>query len=253
MSQSGSRPSISVLFEDPQFVAVHKPPGMLVHRSKFATDNHTLIQAMRIQLGYKVFPLHRLDRGTAGIVLFAKDSESASALGKAIMEHRVDKKYLAIVRGWIPTEGVIDHPLDNELTGKSQDAVTHYRCLAQAELPIPVDRYATSRYSLAEITLQTGRLHQIRKHFRHFRHPINGDRKHGDRHHCNMWRDKLNITGMMLLAWKIKFLHPTTGLETEVQTTPQGHFQHALEILNWQGLEHFQIPQTDSPNTHPTP
>lgn len=233
MTTASGRPHIQVLYEDEYFVAVHKPPGMLVHRSRFATDNHTLIQALRLQLGFKFLPIHRLDRGTGGIVLFAKDSETASKVGKAIMEHQVDKKYLAIVRGWIPEEGVIDSPLANDLTGRTQDAVTHYKCLAQAELPIPVDRYQTARYSLAEITLQTGRLHQIRKHFRHFRHPINGDRKHGDRHHCNMWRDTLEVTGMMLLAWKLRFTHPVTGETIEITTEPKAHFAKAIEILGW--------------------
>jgi tRNA pseudouridine65 synthase len=226
---------LKLIFQDEHLVVAHKPAGMLVHRSRLATDRRTMMHVLRDQIGQDVYPIHRLDRGTAGLVLFALDAETASKLGKSMMAQQFDKTYLAIVRGWPPESGTIDHPLEKDGSGEMQHAVTHYQCLAKAEIAVAVDRYATARYSLLSIQLETGRMHQIRRHFAHVRHPILGDRKRGDRHHNRMWREVQGIEGMMLLAWKIKFNHPHSGEALEFSTTPDEPMRATLEKLGLEG------------------
>lgn len=222
---------LELCFSDPYFVAVHKPAGLLVHRSALAGDRRTLMHALRDQLGQHVYPIHRLDRGTAGIVLFALSSEAASAIGQDLQAHGIQKRYLAVVRGWLPEAGRIDHPLEKDGSGVLQDAVTDFRRLATAELPIPVDRYATARYSLAEISPLTGRMHQIRRHFAHLRHPILADRKRGDRHHNRMWEERFQMTTMQLLAWRLDFQHPFTGEAISIRTRPDAEMHRTVEDI----------------------
>lgn len=222
-----------ILFQDAHWVAIEKPPGILVHRTGISQDKVFVLQALRDQLGQQVYPVHRLDRGTAGVLVFALDSGSAKAMQAALESPQSCKTYLAIVRGWLPAEGRIDVPLEKDGTGDLQSAVTDYRCLAQAELPIAVDRYPTARYSLAAVRLHTGRMHQIRRHFAHVRHPVLCDRKRGDRHHNRMWETQLGITSMQLLAWRLQVVHPYTGQELSLEATPQVAMRQAFEILGW--------------------
>jgi tRNA pseudouridine65 synthase len=226
---------LEICYADPYYVAVHKPAGLLVHRSAMAGDRQTLMRLLRDQLGQHVYPVHRLDRGTAGIVLFALSSEAASAIGQDFQAHAVTKRYLAVVRGWLPEAGRIDYDLEKDGTGILQPAITDYRRLATAELPIPVDRYATARYSLAEISPLTGRMHQIRRHFAHLRHPILADRKRGDRHHNRMWEERFQMTDMQLLAWQLEFQHPFDQTAVRIATRPAPEMRRTVEeILGWQ-------------------
>lgn len=222
---------LEICFADPYYVAVHKPAGLLVHRSAMAGDRVTLMRMLRDQLGQHVYPMHRLDRGTAGIVLFGLSSEAAAAIGQALQDHAIRKHYLAVARGWLPAEGRIDYPLEKDGTGVLQEAITEYRCLAHAELPIPVDRYATARYSLVEISPLTGRLHQIRRHFAHIRHPILADRKRGDRHHNRMWEERFQMTAMQLLAWRLAFVHPFTQQAITISTRPDEPMRRTVEDI----------------------
>lgn len=232
---------LQVLYQDSHYVAIHKPAGLLVHRSRIAEDKRTAMHMLRDQLGTHVYPIHRLDRGTTGIVLFALSSEAAAAMNQAFTAYEVEKTYLAIVRGWPPETGHIDYPLEKDGTGVLQEAITDFRRLAIAQLPIPVDRYATARYALVEVQPRTGRMHQIRRHFAHLRHPILGDRKRGDRHHNRMWREQFGMEGMQLLGWKLGFLHPFSGEQTQIKTEPTQHMRRAIQMLEWEGIyQEFQ-------------
>lgn len=177
---------LSVLHRDDRLVAVDKPPGLLVHPSGLdAHEERTALQLLRDQLGERLHPLHRLDKATSGVLLFARDAEAAREWGIAFEQGRVRKRYLALVRGWPPDQGVIEQPLarDPELPSTGQErleAVTRYRRLASFEWPFQVDgRHATSRYALMEVEPLTGRRHQIRRHFKHIAHPLVGDTTHG--------------------------------------------------------------------------
>ncbi|MFN5147503.1 MAG: pseudouridine synthase, partial [Flavobacteriia bacterium] len=170
---------LEILFQDDHLVAVNKPHGLLVHRSPIAADAEEFaVQILRDQIGRKVYPVHRLDRKTGGVLLFALNETTNSLMQQAFMNKEVAKKYLSLVRGFTDDEGTIDHPLTNE-AGKVQDAVTHFRTVNRYSIPISSGTFPTSRYSLLEVDPETGRMHQIRKHFAHIFHPIIGDRPHG--------------------------------------------------------------------------
>ena len=217
-----SQTPLTILFEDDWMVAVDKPAGLLVHRSKLdARETRFALQMLRDQVGYRVYPIHRLDKPTSGILLFAKSAEQARVLSDLFADREVKKTYTAVVRGWTDESGRIDYPLkeirDKTTDGKArpdkpaQDAVSAYRTLKKCEVDTPVGRYDTARYSLVEINPETGRKNQIRRHFKHTFHPIVGDRKFGDRAHNAHFRGVLGVERMLLAATGLSFPHPETN------------------------------------------
>jgi tRNA pseudouridine65 synthase len=208
---------LEIIYSDNNLVAVNKPHGLPVHRSNYIGNaTNYAVQELRNQIGQMVYPCHRIDRKTSGVLLFALDPEVNVLMQKQFAENNVKKKYLAIVRGYTDDSGVIDYPLTNE-KGKVQEALTEYRTLKRAALDIPLGKFKTSRYSLVEAFPQTGRLHQIRKHFAHILHPVIGDRPHGCNKQNKFFKDKFAMTTMMLHAAEIVFDHPLTNEEINVQ------------------------------------
>lgn len=222
---------LEILYQDDYCAAVHKPAGMLVHRQPGDPDRETLLRLLRNQLGRQVQPVHRLDKPTSGIVLFALDRENDGLFHQLFQERSVDKVYRALVRGYTEPSGVIDYPVKDDRTGALQDAVTTYRRLAVTELPIPVGRYQTARYSLVEVRIETGRTHQIRKHFAHLRHPLIGDTQHGDTHHNRMFREKFNCYRLLLAAVRLEFVHPLTNVPIVVEAAPDFSFSSVVDRL----------------------
>lgn len=212
---------LEIIYEDAHYVAINKPNGLLVHRTRIAEEKKEFaLQLLRDQLGIRVHAVHRLDRGTSGVLLFAKSPEATAPLVKAFAERQPDKTYYAVVRGYAPEAGTIDSPIrpDKDHQHKeAQDAVTHFSRLATVELPIAVGRYQTARYSLVKIKPETGRMHQIRKHFAHLRHYIIGDKKHGDWRHNLMFLEQLDSPFMLLHAASLRFEHPFTGQTLELK------------------------------------
>jgi tRNA pseudouridine65 synthase len=228
---------LEILFEDEHYVAINKPNGLLVHRTRLAEEKNVFaLQLLRDQLGLKLYPLHRLDRGTSGVLLFAKTPEAAAPVVKAFEDRQPEKKYLAIVRGYAPGTGTIDWPIrpdrDNNLKAPV-DAVTHFERLATVELPIPVGPYQTARYSLVSVTPETGRMHQIRKHLGHIRHYIIGDKKHGDWRHNLMFLEKLNSGSLLLHAVSLKFMHPFTNQEIFIKAALPPNLRRLCEEFSW--------------------
>lgn len=192
---------------------------MLVHRTKLdSKEQFFAVQTVRDQIGRHVYPVHRLDKPTSGVLLFGKDPEAAKAFSLILQANEVTKTYQAIVRGWTEGEDTIDYALKERLdkttdskarTDKPpQQAVTHFLRLSKTELPHPVGRYQTARYSLLSIQPETGRKHQLRRHFKHIFHPIIGDRKYGDRDHNAFFRSHLGISRLLLAATDLGFVHP---------------------------------------------
>lgn len=229
---------LEIIYEDERYVAVNKPNGLLVHRTRIAEEKKEFaLQMLRDQVGYPVYTAHRLDRGTSGVLLFGKDPEAVSPIVRAFEEKQVDKVYYAIVRGYTPEKDTIDSPIrpDKDHKHKApQEAVTHYERLATVELPIPVGRYSTARYSLVKVMPETGRMHQIRKHFAHIRHYIVGDKRHGDWRHNQMFREQLESPIMLLHAAALSFTHPFQENSIEIKAPLPAHFERLCFQFGWE-------------------
>lgn len=228
---------IEILHEDADLLAVNKPAGLLVHRSKIANDETDfLLDRIAAQTAATQFLAHRLDRATSGVVLLAKSREVAGELGRLFMAREVTKRYLAVVRGWPEPEGVIDYPLpDVRERSPRKPALTRWRTLATATLPVAMGKYPEQRYALVEALPETGRYRQIRKHFHHVSHHIVGDTSHGRGDHNRIWRIHLGMHRMLLHAWRIEFAHPRSGERLCVEAPPDAAWQRVLAQFGWAG------------------
>lgn len=224
---------LEIIYRDEHLIAINKPHGLLVHRSPIAADaSEFALQMLRDQISMKVNPVHRIDRKTGGILLFAFNKDIEIAMQKAFMENRVSKKYLAIVRGHTPDTEDIDYPLRKE-NGTQQDAFTTYTTLKRAELDIALGKHPTSRYSLVEAVPTTGRMHQLRKHLSHIFHPIIGDRTHGCNKQNKLFLEQWEMTTMLLHASQLSFVHPVTGTEVKIEAALQPEFDRVMKIMGW--------------------
>ncbi|MDN3583926.1 pseudouridine synthase [Mucilaginibacter flavus] len=224
---------LEIIYRDGHLIAINKPHGLLVHRSSIAADaSEFALQLLRDQIGQKVNPVHRIDRKTGGILLFAFNKPVEIAMQQAFMENQVHKKYLAIVRGHTPDTEDIDYALRKE-NGTLQDAFTAYTTLKRAELDVPLGAHPTSRYSLVEAIPTTGRMHQLRKHFSHIFHPIIGDRTHGCNKQNKLFKEKWEMETMLLHASYLNFIHPITQENVTIQATLQPEFTRVMQLMGW--------------------
>lgn len=233
--------ALPILYRDDTLVVVNKPSGLLVHRSPI--DRHETrfaVQLLRDQLGRRVYPVHRLDKGTSGALAFALDSETARALAGQFAGQQVRKTYRAVVRGWPPEAGVIDHPLDGVQDAYAPAAEsgpkpcrTSYRTLATVELPVRVDRYPTSRYALVELEPESGRRHQLRRHLAHLSHPIVGDSTYGKGRHNRLFAERYGVRRLLLACVRLEFTHPATGETVRVQAGAGSEFEALQQLLQW--------------------
>jgi len=224
---------LQILYQDEHYVAIDKPPGLLVHRSPISRDRVSALQLLRDQLGRRVYPVHRLDRATSGVLIFGLSTTAAARLVARFEARLVDKQYLAVARGWVHAEGLIDHPVaDDEGNGIAQPARTRYRRLATMELPFSVDRYPTARYSLVQVTPETGRRQQIRKHFKHISHHLIGDTTHGNGRHNRFFREQLGITRLLLVAQRLGFVHPYHDRPVGIDAVPDADWQQVAELFS---------------------
>lgn len=224
---------LEIIFEDDHYIAINKPNGLLVHRSAIARDVETFaVQELRDQINQYVFPAHRLDRKTSGVLLFAKNKNALSSIRQLFEIKEINKEYFAIVRGFTEPKGLIDYPLTNE-KGVSKDAITYFETLETSEIPVPLGKFPTSRYSLVKLTPQTGRMHQLRKHMAHILHPIIGDRPHGcnkqNRHFKSTW----NSETMFLHAHSMAFIHPLTFSALDIHARVPNEFIRISQILKF--------------------
>ncbi|MFG6487004.1 pseudouridine synthase [Roseateles sp. BYS78W] len=221
--------TLTVLHVDEHLVAIDKPPGLLVHRTQLAAhEDEAALQLLRDQLGRPVWPVHRLDRGTSGVLLFALSAEIASLLGAMFEQGRMTKSYLALVRGWpAEDEGLVDHPLarDPELPSAGQtmlDAQTRWRVLQRREWPVATDpRFATTRVALLEAEPLQGRRHQIRRHLKHIAHPILGDATHGKGPLNRAVAAHLGQARLWLHAQRLELVHPVSGAPLRLEAAPE--------------------------------
>lgn len=238
---------LQIIYIDRDFVAVNKPAGLMVHRARGAPqETEFALQIVRDLLGSRVYPVHRLDKPTSGVLVFGRHQEAASLLAQEFSANRVCKRYLAVVRGYAQPEGIIEKPLVKYREGKvrtriSQEAVTRYFRLGTIELPYPVGPYLTARYSLLLAVPETGRFHQIRRHLQHVSRPVIGDRTHGDSSHNRFFAGVFGCSRMLLTAAELVFDHPYTGEKTNILAPLDPVFSLVIRSFSWDCLMSAEI------------
>ena len=243
------KPVLNILYQDEYLVAVDKPAGLFVHRSFMDNDEkYFALQLVRDQVGRYVYPIHRLDRPTSGVLLFALNEDIARELNRQFSERLVTKTYYALVRGFLEGSGIVDYALKEKLDKigdkfadkdkPAQSAVTSYHSVAQAVLYEQVGKFDTVRYSLVKLQPKTGRRHQIRRHLSHLRHPIIGDVNYGDNKQNPFFHRYFGFKRLMLIAKSLTFTHPVTQelITVEADFDEQwcqfiGHVKWSLEEI----------------------
>ena len=235
---------LRLLYRDDRVAIIDKPPGLLVHRSQVdRRETRFAIQLLRDQIGRRVWPAHRLDRGTSGVLVFALDEEAARCLGTQFQAGRVSKTYRAIVRGHPAESLIIDHPLEpiddpylrspDAQASPARNALTHLKRLGVFELDIRVDRYPSSRYAYVELEPETGRRHQLRRHLKHIAHPIIGDATYGKGRHNRYFAEHLECHRLLLACTEMNFTHPINGENLKIKAPVSGDFAAILARFDW--------------------
>lgn len=240
---------LEVLYRDSYLVAVNKPSGLLVHRSPIdKNETQFALQTVRDQIGQYVYPIHRLDKPTSGVLLFALSAEVAKQMSLLFRNNEVQKEYIAIVRGYTEEKASIDYPLKQMLdtkeqkqlgiTKEAQDAQTAYERLATIELPYAVSRYPVARYSLVKLFPHTGRKHQLRRHMKHIFHPIVGDTKHGRGEHNKLFREKFGCHRLLLHSCRITFVHPVSQEKLVIEAAIDDMLKRLFKVFNWSEIRY---------------
>ncbi|SFN33138.1 pseudouridine synthase [Dokdonella immobilis] len=224
-----------ILYSDAHIVVVDKPAGMPVHRSRLVNDGDVyLIDVVRELVDGPLHLIHRLDRATSGVLLIGRSSEIAATLGRQFMQRDVEKTYLAVCRGWPEETGEIDYALPGvREKSERKPALTRWQRLATTEVPIPINRYPQQRYALLEVSPETGRYRQIRRHFAHLRHPLIGDTSHGRTEHNRLFKQHFGVHRLLLHAWRLAFDHPLDGRRLAVEAALDSEFAGVLERFEW--------------------
>jgi len=239
-------PNHSIIYQDEQLVAINKPSGLLVHRSPIdKRETRFALQEVRNLIGQRVYPIHRLDKPTSGVLLFALSPEMAKALSQQFQEHQVQKTYHALVRGFSPEQQYIDHALkltqEDARLRRDQEAViqeaqTQLTTLAQTQVNAPIDRYPTSRFSFVELMPKTGRRHQLRRHMKHLANPIIGDAKYGKGKYNRYFAEHFGANRLLLHCSQLSFSHPLTGQEVMLEASFDEVFLQLLARFEWHAV-----------------
>lgn len=235
---------LDILYRDDSLIAINKPAGMLVHRSWL--DKHESVfamQTLRDQIGQHVFPVHRLDRPTSGVLLFALNAETARIASEQFEQHQVQKSYLAVVRGYLSGEDRIDYPLKVQLDKIAdkfsqekapQEAITDYQGLATVEMPYPAGKFSSARYSLVQLFPKTGRKHQLRRHLKHLFHPIMGDTNYGDLHQNRALTAHTGCDRLFLHANQLSITHPHKLQKITINAPLDSQWQRLFSQFGWE-------------------
>ena len=227
-----------IIYEDESLIAVDKPHKMLVYPSPLAKNCHWFATKELKKLGYSnLHTVHRLDRPTSGVLLFGKNKTIAKELSLLFRNNEIKKTYLCIVRGFTDDLGVIDKELKKDGDGILQIAETHYKTLEKQEVNVEISKYPNSRFSFLAVEPITGRMHQIRRHLDHIRHPILGDKRYGDRHYNRFLKEELTIDNLLLHAYKLSFIHPLTKEDLEITAPIPEVMRKALDEFSFSKTE----------------
>lgn len=232
-------PAVVPLYLDESLVVIAKPPRLLVHRSEIATaDRVFALQLVRDTFGQHVYPVHRLDRGTSGALIFAFSENAAKALAYQFAAGTVRKRYAVLVRGWMPEPVLCAHPLkpvkDPYLRSQkteAQEALTLLSPWACTTVPVADGRYPQIRLTLAGAEPVTGRRHQIRRHLKHLSHPVIGDATYGKGPLNRALAPFLGTDRLMLHCARLTFAHPVTGAACDIVAPPETEFEAAISRL----------------------
>ncbi len=217
---NGNPPTaVALVHLDDHVAIVDKPSGIVVHRG-WADDDGGLVERMQAQLGRRVWPVHRLDRGTSGLLIFALSADCARTLAAAFIDGGVHKRYIAITRGHPPETVLVDHPIPNRPDGPRVPAVTEIHRLATWE-----------RYALVAAFPATGRLHQIRRHLKHLSCPIIGDVNYGKGEHNRLFRERFGLQRLALHSIGLRLKHPVTAESLNLYAPPSGQLASCLEAM----------------------
>ncbi len=223
---------LEIIYQDQYFVAINKPGGMLVHKSELAPEETVFVlQTLRDQLDKHIYPVHRLDRPTSGVLLFAFSSEIARTLSEQLIDKSIKKKYVALVRGWMQESLTLDHPVKND-RGNLKDAVTRFSPIRHYILDIKMGAYDKQRYSLVACEPESGRWHQIRQHLAHLRHYIINDRVHGNNKHNKLFKEELMIEPMFLHAESLEICHPVDKRLMSLKAELPKHYKMIEKLEN---------------------
>lgn len=229
--------SLEIIFEDDYIICVNKPNNVLVHHaflSRNVGDEDSLLQIIDKELGIKVYPIHRLDRKTSGLILLAKEKEHVSRFQELFTSKQIQKTYFGVVRGFAPERKTIDSPVKGRDANVHKEALTYLKTLANITLNIPVKPYDSSRYSLVEFLPQTGRMHQLRVHSNKISHPLIGDAKYGDKNHDVMFDENFGWKNLFLHAGKLEFMHPYSSEKMILKGSFPEDWLALFKEFNWE-------------------
>lgn len=227
---------LEIIFEDNYFIAVNKPNNMLVHHahhSRNMSHEVSLLKLISESLGLKVYPIHRLDRKTSGIILLAKETGFVSKFQELFTENKIDKNYFGVVRGFSEATKTIDTPVKGKDANVHKEALTHLETLNKVTLDIAVKPYNSSRYSLVKLMPKTGRMHQLRIHTNKISHPLIGDTKYGDKNHDVMFETNFGWKNMFLHAGILVFNHPFTNEKLTLKASFPEDWVALFNEFNW--------------------
>jgi tRNA pseudouridine65 synthase len=228
--------NLQVIYEDQWILCVNKPNNMVVHHAYFSRNvasELSLLQLAENEKEMKLYPIHRLDRKTSGIILLAKQKEYVAMFQQLFEKKQIEKKYFGVVRGFSPEKKIIDLPVKGKDKKKHKNAITHLSTLDSITLNIPVKPYDTSRYSLVELLPKTGRTHQLRIHTYKNNHPLLGDSKYGDINHNAMFVKEFGFQHLFLHAGVLLFNHPKTNQELCLIANFPKDWCTLLKNFNW--------------------
>ena len=209
------------LYRDDVLLIVNKPSGLAVHRGH-ASDRDTVLTRVRDEVGAYVYLVHRLDRATSGAIALVTKPEYVEPLQRAFEHHQVEKRYLALTRGLVPSTLRVDYAIPRAEGSKERiAAITDFRCLDAFE----------GRYALVEAVPRTGRYHQIRRHLAHLRSPIVGDTNYGDRKINKLFRSRFGLMRLALHAHRLSLPHPVSGQRIEVEAELASDLSAPLEAM----------------------
>lgn len=229
--------SLEIIFEDDYLLCVSKPNNVLVHHayhSRNVADEASLLQIIKNETDLKVYPIHRLDRKTSGIILLAKEKEYVAKFQELFTNDLIQKTYFGVVRGFSPDVKTIDSPVKGRDANVHKDALTELKTLANITLDVAVKPYDSSRYSLVQLSPKTGRMHQLRVHMNKISHPLIGDAKYGDKNHDVMYAENFGWQNLFLHAGKLEFTHPFTSEKLILQASFPEDWLALFDEFDWE-------------------